>query len=321
MNRITCSAALLAVTAMLATPAAAVDRIKVAVAQPTAWDAIFDIVAVEKGFYKAQDLDVTNVHTAGGAETAQVVTSGSVDLGGVAAIHGVLAAFAKGSDIRIIGSQMIGSPDLYLYVRADSPIKSMRDTDGKIVLYSRPGSVSHILLLSLAKQFHVTPKYVAGGPAPAIRTMVMSGQGDVGHAPVPFALDSVQKGEIRIIATGADVEELEHVSGRVVIATAAYLKTNRDIARRFMVAHMQTVDWVYKNPDEVAQIYAKAFHVDPEIPKQAMKFFSVARHAPAPVQGLDVSVRQAVEQKFIEKPLTPEQMKQLVDIVYDPRKG
>jgi hypothetical protein len=51
-----------------------------------------------------------------------------------------------------------------------------------------------------------------------------------------------------------------------------------------------------------------------------MKFFTRERHAPAPVQGLDVTVRQAVDNKFIDKPLTPEQLKEIVDIV-DPKKG
>jgi len=320
MKRIAFSVSVLALVAAFAAPACAADKLKIAVAQPTAWDAIFDIVSVEKGFYKQQDLDVTTIHTAGGAETAQIVTSGSVDIGGVASIHGIIAAYAKGSDIRIIGSQMVGIPDLYLYVKADSPIKSMRDADGKTMLYSRPGSVSHILMLSLAKQFNVTPKWVAGGPAPAIRTMVMTGQAEIGHAPVPFALDSVRSGEIRIIATGADVQELEHVTSRAVIATSAFLKNNRALARRYMIAHMDAVNWVYDKPDEAAQLYAREFKIDVEIPKAAMKFFTRERHAPVPVQGLDVTVRQAVENKFIDKPLTPEQLKELVDVV-DPKKG
>ena len=40
-------------TALAVRTGSALDRIKVAVAQPTAWDAIFDIAAVEKGIYKA----------------------------------------------------------------------------------------------------------------------------------------------------------------------------------------------------------------------------------------------------------------------------
>ncbi len=62
--------------------------------------------------------------------------SGSVDIGVAAGIMGVLGAFSKGAPVRIIGAETTGAADLYWYVKADSPIKTLKDTDGKTLAYS-----------------------------------------------------------------------------------------------------------------------------------------------------------------------------------------
>ena len=53
---------------------------------------------------------------------------------------------------------MTGAPDLYWYVPADSPIKTVQDFNGKTVAYSLTGSSSHASLLALIAQEHLTAK-------------------------------------------------------------------------------------------------------------------------------------------------------------------
>ena len=61
--------------------------------------------------------------------------SGSVDIGIAAGVMGVLSAYSKGAPVRVIGAETTGANDLYWYVKTDSPIKSLKDTDGKILAY------------------------------------------------------------------------------------------------------------------------------------------------------------------------------------------
>ena len=56
---------------------------------------------------------------------------------------GTIGAFAKGAPVRIIGSNFTGGKQLFWYVRADSPIKSLKDAAGKTVAYSTNGSSTH----------------------------------------------------------------------------------------------------------------------------------------------------------------------------------
>src|SRR6266849_8318248 len=92
------------------------------------------------GIFKKHGLKLEIVYTQGAGETQQAVISGSVDLGIAAGVMGVLGAFAKGAPVRVIGAETTGAGDLYWYVKADSPIKTLQDTDGKTIAYSTKGS-------------------------------------------------------------------------------------------------------------------------------------------------------------------------------------
>ena len=70
-------------------------------------------------------------------------------------VSAALATYAKGAPIRIVGSEMIGSPDLYWYVIPDSPIKGVTDFTDKTVGYSQNGTSSHAGLLELLVQADV----------------------------------------------------------------------------------------------------------------------------------------------------------------------
>jgi NitT/TauT family transport system substrate-binding protein len=316
------SVGLLAVVFSLATAAsaAAADKLKVAVSHKSTWDAIFTQIATEKGFFKEQNLEVSPTYAAGGSDTVQTVTTGAVDMASPAAILSTIAAYAKGVPVRIVGSQMIGSPDIFWYVKADSPIRKVADLDGKNLAYSRPGSVTHIAVMNFISQERINPKLISAGGLPATMTMLMTGQVDVGWAAVPFGLDKVRAGEVRILFTGDDIKSISGIASRVVITSANFLKEHRDRARRFVAAHHKAVDWVYAHPEEAAKRFAEDNQMDLAVAKDSMKYFSAERHDVAPVRGLETSVAQAVEFKMIDKPLTSAQLTELVDIVYDPAK-
>src|SRR3979409_2166981 len=78
------------------------------------------------GIFKKHGLDLDILYTQGSGETQQAVISGSVDIGVAAGVMGVLSAYSKGAPVRVIGAEQTGLPDMYFYVLASSPIKSLR---------------------------------------------------------------------------------------------------------------------------------------------------------------------------------------------------
>ena len=194
MKKNTFACALAALTLFgVAASASAQDKVKLAVGQRGNWDTSISEVGQLAGIFKKHGLELEIVYTNGAGETQQAVISGSVDIGIAAGVMGVLSAYSKGAPVRVIGAETTGANDLYWYVKADSPIKSLKDTDDKILAYSTNGSSTHGIVTAFMKQYQLKAKPTAMGGPPANLTAVMSEQIDVGWAAAPFGLDQLDQ--------------------------------------------------------------------------------------------------------------------------------
>jgi NitT/TauT family transport system substrate-binding protein len=295
------------------------DTLKVASGQRGAWDTTVAEWGQRKGFFKEQGLDLEIVFTSGSGETQQAVTSGSVDVGVAVGTIGVIGAVAQGAPIKIISSVFIGCPDLFWYVRGNSPIKSFKDAADKSVAFSTVGASTHLISRKLVEQAGVPAKLVATGSPSATLTMVMSGQIDIGWSFPPFGFAFIDRGDIRIVGRGSDVPELANQTVRTLIAHAGVLTSRRDAIVRFMKAYQKTMDWMYGS-DEALAWYAEANNVTLEQARRAVTQFEPRTSTRlGPITGLDISMQQAIEFKRITKPLSAEEVARMLDII-DPTK-
>src|SRR5947209_3113131 len=154
-----CAAAMLVLAA--ADAGSAEDTLKLAVGQRGNWDTSVSELGQRGGIFKKHGLNLEIVYTQGAGETQQAAISGSVDLGIAAGVMGVLGAYSKGAPVRVIGAETTGAADLFWYVRADSPIKSLKDTDGKTLAYSTNGSSTHGIVSAFVKQYGLKAKLTA----------------------------------------------------------------------------------------------------------------------------------------------------------------
>ncbi len=180
--------------------AVAQDKVRAAVGQRGNWDTLFISQGTEAGIFKKNNLEVDITWTRGGAETLQEIITDSADVAMANGILGVIGAASKGAPVKIVSAQMAGAGDIFWYVKADSPIKSMKDMDGKTMGFSRPGSSTDLVGRALAEHFKVKPKHVSTGGIPDTRTQVMSGQIDAGWSAAPFNFELVSEGNIGVIA-------------------------------------------------------------------------------------------------------------------------
>jgi NitT/TauT family transport system substrate-binding protein len=290
------------------------DTVKLAVGQRGNWDTSVSEVGQLAGIFKKQGLVLEIVYTNGAGETQQAVISGSVDLGIAAGVMGVLGAYSKGAPVRVIGAETTGASDLFWYVKADSSIKSLRDTDGKILGYSTNGSSTHGIVTAFMQQYNLSAKPTAlGGPA-ANLTAVMSGQVDVGWSAPPFGLDQLDQNQIRIIATGNDAEAFKGQTVRLNIANANYLQAHRDIVARYMKAYRETVSYMYTDPNAL-KVYADWLKITEAKAKRTRDdFFPRPSIEPDVITGLDRIVKDAVALKFTAAELTKAQLDDLIQI-------
>lgn len=294
-------------------PADAQDKLKLAVGQRGNWDTSVSEVGQRAGIFKKHGLELEIVYTQGAGETQQAAISGSVDIGVAAGIMGVLAAYAKGAPVRIIGAETTGAADLYWYVRADSPIKSLKDTDGRTLAYSTNGSSTHGIVSAFMKQYGLSAKPTATGGPPGTLTQVMSGQIDIGWAAPPFGLDQLDQKQIRILANGNDASAFKGQTVRLLMTTAPVLQSRKDAIDRYMKAYRETIDFMYT--DAGLKVYADWLNI-PEAKARRTRddFFPKDSVNPDRITGLDTVVKDAVSLKFTPNELTREQLAELIQI-------
>ncbi len=304
---------MLAVIAAIGDSASAQETLKVAIPQRGAWDAGVAELGVRGGIFKKHGLNLEILYVQAGPESIQAVIGGSMDIAAAAGVSAAVGTFAKGAPIRIIGSEMIGSPDLYWYVPTASPIKKVEDFNGKTVAFSLTGSSSHAGLLALIAQYKLTAKPTSTGNITATITQTMTGQVDVGFGAAPFGLDLAEDGKIRIIATGNDVASLRTRTVRVNVTNASTLQNRRDALVRFNRAYQETVDWMYSDPAALKH-YGEYSSLPEKIVLRVRSLIPKESLSPDRVEGIDQIMADAVAGKFIPAPLTAQQVKELVQI-------
>jgi NitT/TauT family transport system substrate-binding protein len=307
------SAAALNATSVLAQT----QTLKVAVAQRGFWNSAFIEFALQQGFFKQEGLEIEILYTEGGASTLLPVVSGSLDIAMTNGTLGVIAAFAKGMPVKIISSEATGAPDAFWYARSESGIKSIKDTNGKTVAFSSPGSSTNLILLQLVAQEKATPKLVPTGGAPGTLTQVMSGQIDVGWSVPPFVLQQVADGKAQIIARGSDVAAIRDQTIRVNVANANALKQKRDAFVRYIRAISRAIDWAYQG-DAGIDAYAAYAKVPRALAQRTRdEFYPKESLQLAEVKGLDLTLKQAVEFKYIPSPMPVAKVQgELIDILW-----
>lgn len=301
------------------TVASAEDQLKVAIGQINNWENQPPTLGQDAGFFKKHGLVLENVGTQGAGETIQAVISGSADIGGGVGAAGVMRAYSKGAPVLILAPAFTGTGDLYWYVKSDSKLQSLKDTTpDTTIAYSTNGSSSNNIVVAFTSELGSKAKPTATGGPPGTLTAVMSGQVDIGWAAPPFGLKEIKEGKIRIVARGSDVPSLRGQTVRVLLVNAESWKTKKDAILRFMEAYREAVDWMYADPKAV-EMYSVKMKLPVDLLKESMDKFQPKETMQSDTfADLDGAVRDAVSLKFLDKPLTKEQLSEL--IVTPPRK-
>ena len=299
-------------TAVLAAPAIAADKVRLVNSTKVVFETEHPYTALEEGIFKKHNLDVSIIHGSGGAASLQAVLTGSQDIVWGNGVLGVLSAYAKGAPVRILGSNIRGVPDLYWYVRSDSPIKSFKDLkEGQELAYSRPGSTTNLAAIFIKDALGLKAKLTSVGGPSGSRTQLMSGQVATGWSVFPLNKNLLREGKIRIIGTGKQASGLNGVTIRVIAANVNWLNKNRDVAKRMMLAFKEAREMTY-NSEKRLQTYAKRWKLNYEDVKTAPQDTPASETTLLPLAGLDKINEIALKDKKIKKLLTAAQLKELV---------
>jgi len=291
--------------------AMAEDTLKLAIGQRGNWENAAPELGQKAGFFKKHGLALELLYTQGAGETLQAVISGSVDLGIGVGTAGVLGAYAKGAPVRAIANSMTGADDLFWYVPATSPIKTIKDAAGKTIAYSTTGSSTNLAVLAFIREFGVQAKPVATGSPASTFTQTMSGQVDIGWSSPPFGVEALQQGRIRIVVRESDVPAFRNQTVRLMIANTATAEQRRDVIDRYLQAYRETLDWMYSDPAAL-KAYAEWVNIPENLAKEVRdQFYPKENLRLDRLSGLDAAMADAVSLKFLPAPLTKQQQDEL----------
>lgn len=241
-------------------------------------------VAVEKGYFKAEGIDVTGIITsAGGGTSLRNMLAGGVPYGEVNP-GVVIAAIQQGLDLKIISDNVLTVAEFVWAVKPDSPIKSVQDLKGAKIGYTNPRSTSQGLSMLLLQKGGVAPNEAelvrTGGFGEGIAAL---DTGLITVAAMPEPLWSKFKDKYRPIAVASEIlPPLDNVVG---VTTANMAATKGDFIRAVIRARRTAVEFMHKNPDEAGDMVAKHYNIEPAVARSAVRNLTSSRTNGIPYWG------------------------------------
>ena len=243
----------------------------------THWGAAFYgapyAVAMAKGFFKKRGVDITGILTsAGGGTSVRNTLAGDLPFGEVA-LPAAIMAMNSGQPLKIIGGGVESIADILWITKKDSSINSIKDIVGKKVSFTSPGSVTNMLILMCMKAANIDRKDVTLVPAGGIGanlSAVLNKAVDTGMTGEPVWSENKDKVKPAFWTKDCFSPEMTQT---VMITTADYAQSGGDKLRAIIAARREGVEYIIKNPDESADIVAKAYNGEPKLYREVFKNF------------------------------------------------
>lgn len=228
-------------------------------------------VAIEKGYFKDENIDLTLVTGFGADKTMTAVISGEADIGFMGSEASVYMYSEGASDYVVNFAQLTQRAGNFLVARQDNEHFQWADLKGKTVLGGRKGGMPEMVFEYILKENGIDPEKDLtiiqnidfGSTAPAFA----DGRGDftIEFEPGAASLESEGKGHV-IASLGKDSGYVPYTA---FSAKKSYLKENPDVIQRFTNALQKGMDYVRSHsPSETASV------IKPQFPETTLEMIT-----------------------------------------------
>jgi NitT/TauT family transport system substrate-binding protein len=226
-------------------------------------------MAMEKGFFKSEGLELETVPMAGGAVIVQGVTSGDLQFGWTNVIS-LYQARVAGFDFKLIAggaSNVKGKNESHaIQVGKNSAIKTAKDLEGKTVAVNTLNNIVHLMAMAWVDKnggSAAKVKFVEL-PFPQMEAALSAGKVDAISVHEPFVTAAMQKGGVRTLA-----EPWGEVLPKFLIASwfasEKWIAKNRKNAQAFVRAINRGIDAIHADPDGSRATMVKWAGLKPEL--------------------------------------------------------
>ena len=226
-------------------------------------------MAMEKGFFKAEGLELETVPMAGGAVIVQGVTSGDLQFGWTNVIS-LYQAHVAGFDFKLIAggaTNVRGSNETHaIEVLKDAPIKGAKDLQGKTVAVNTLNNIVHLMAMAWVDKnggSSAKVKFIEL-PFPQMEAALVAGKVDAISVQEPFAAAAAGRPEVRVLA-----KPWGDVAPRFLIASwfasEKWIQKNRDTAQAFVRAINRGIEAIHADKEGARNAMIKWAGLKPEV--------------------------------------------------------
>lgn len=215
-------------------------------------------LGMEKGFFKAEGLNLKTQIGEGGAALMPLLIQGDVQFAFVGVIPAITAV-AKHLPVKIVTSSDDAAATeeedwQTLVVPKGSPISGVEDLPGKTIAVNALRGLAEVVInRSLEKQgIDFRKVKLLEVPFPEMPVALEEGRVDAALLTEPFLTSVLDRGGKQIDAPS--VETLPSFPNGVYVAASDYIADNPDIVDRFARAMNKSLDYAQAHPDEVRRI-------------------------------------------------------------------
>jgi len=214
-------------------------------------------VGYQLGIFKKHGLDVKIVTFQGGSKMAQAMAAGAIDIGDGAGTE--MALVAKGVPMRAVCESASTFPFLAIGVPWDSPIKTVKELEGKKLGISSAGSLTDWLTRELESKEGWGPDSIkqvaigngAAGIVAAFRDHLVDA--DIGET--ALFLNMADKKTGRLLIRVSDFEG--SVASGTLYASNHLIETDPNAIRTFLAAWLDTLDYIRAHKAETVKIESR----------------------------------------------------------------
>jgi NitT/TauT family transport system substrate-binding protein len=252
-------------------------------------------VAIEKGFFKEEGLNVNIIPAKGTAQAIQNVESGIAQIG-FTDVASLVIARAEGSTVKVASVIYQKAPFCFFSLDPGANVTKLKDLEGLRVGSNAGSFITNIAKAMMRKNGLDPNKLTVESIEPSARIAMLA----TGKIPAidffvitkPAMERAVKDAKVRTFLFADHGLDL-YSNG--IGATEAFLKQNPEVMKKFIRATLRGYQYSFKNPQEAAEIiqkHAKALKNDitieelkivedltvtPDVKKNGIGFFTTAR--------------------------------------------
>ncbi|HLR67843.1 ABC transporter substrate-binding protein [Virgibacillus alimentarius] len=219
-------------------------------------------VALEKGFFEEENLDVELQTTWGGDKTMTALLSDGADIALVGSETSIYVYTQNSKDYAVNFANLTQTDGTFLVAKEEHPEFKWKDLNDSIFLGQRKGGMPQMVGEFVLKKNNIDPhndlELLQNVDFANIPGAFVSGDAEYVQLFEPTASVFEKEGKGHIIASFG--EESGNVPYTGFMAKQSYLKENKDEAKRFTRAIYKAQQWVEENSaEEIAKVIQPYF--------------------------------------------------------------